>query len=231
MPSTEQDRERAQSIDSLRSIWAAGGQPQPVPPWYRRVTRRQAGATAACLAVLLLAYLAIRSVDSEVTQHRVALPTELAGLPRAAEDQDLRTLRSEYEAQQSRRYALRAVQVQGYGRPGATGLRESELLAVAMEGSFPDAAQAATAMLGGYSPTGGSLRDGTPVAGMQTYAPGPLGGTIACATVGEPDSASAVCAWADGSTLGALVDRTGELTAEQLADRTRQLRALTEQPA
>ncbi|MFF4340594.1 hypothetical protein ACFY00_11720 [Kitasatospora sp. NPDC001540] len=163
MPSTEQDRERARSIDSLRSIWAAGG--QPVPPWHRRVTRRQVGVTAGCLAVLLVACLAIRSLDSEITQHRVALPTGFANLPRVAEDQDLRTLRAEYEAQRSRRYVPRVVQVQGYGQPGATGLRESELLAVAMEGSFPDAAQAATAMLGGYSPTGGSLRDGTPVVG------------------------------------------------------------------
>ncbi|QKW18459.1 hypothetical protein HUT16_04705 [Kitasatospora sp. NA04385] len=226
----EQGPRRAQSIDGLRSIWAAGEQPQPVLPWYRKVTRRQVGVTAACLVTVLAAALAIRSVDSGVVQHRVALPTDFAGLTRVADAQDLATLRASYENRNARRYVPRIVQVQGYGQPGATGLWESELVAVAMQGSVPDAARAATEMLGGYSPDGGSLRDGTPVGGMRTYPPGPLNGALACATLGEPGEEYAACAWADGSTLGALVDRTGELTPEELADRTRALRSLTELP-
>ncbi|MFD7732858.1 hypothetical protein ACFV6F_21005 [Kitasatospora phosalacinea] len=233
MPSTEQDGRRPQSLDSLRSIWAAGGQPQPVPPWYRRVTRVQVGVAAGCLAALLAGYLAIRSVDSEMTRHRVALPAEFAGLSRVADAQDLATLRASYERQDARHYVPWSIQVQGYGQPGATGLWESELVAVAMEseGSVPDASRAATEMLGGYSPDGSSLGDGTPVNGLRTYPPGPLNGALACATLGGAGEEYAACAWADGNTMGALFDRTGELTPEQLADRTRELRAVTEQPA
>ncbi|WP_033216462.1 hypothetical protein [Kitasatospora phosalacinea] len=227
-----QERPEPRSIDSLRSFWAAGDQPQPVLPWYRKVTRKQVGAVSACLAVLLAAYLAIRSVDSEATRHRVALPTDFAGLTRAADDQGLTTLRTSYERQKAGFHVPWSTQVQGYGQPGATGLWDSELVAVAMDskGSVPDAAQAATKMLGGYSPDGGSLEDGTPVHDMQTYPPGPLKGALACATVGEPGQEYGVCAWADGNTMGSLTDLTGELTHEQLADRTRELRALTEQP-
>ncbi|GLW55601.1 hypothetical protein [Kitasatospora phosalacinea] len=233
MPSTEQDGKRPESLDSLRSIWAAGGQPQPVPPWYRRLTRVQVGVAAGCLAALLAGYLAIRSVDSGTVRHEVALPSEFAGLPRVAEAQDLATLRASYERQDARHYVPWKVQVQGYGQPGATGLWESELVAVAMEsrGSVPDASRAATELLGGYSPDGGSLRDGTPVDGMRTYPPGPLNGALACATLGGPGEEYAACAWADGNTMGVLFDRTGELTAEQLAARTSELRTVTEQPA
>ncbi|GAA2093111.1 hypothetical protein GCM10009759_19320 [Kitasatospora saccharophila] len=242
MPDTAQEQQeqeaqptgpRAQSLDSLRSIWAAGDQPQPILPWYRKVTRKQVGAASACLAVLLAGYLAIRSVDSGAARHEVALPTDFAGLTRVADDQELATLRTGYAQQNTGRYVPWHTQVQGYGQPGATGLWDSELVAVAMdtEGSVPDAAQAATKMLGGYSPDGSSLADGTPVNDMQTYPPGPLKGALACATVGEPGEEYDVCAWADGNTMGNLSDLAGTLTRDQLVDRTRELRALTERSA
>ncbi|BAJ26959.1 MULTISPECIES: hypothetical protein [Kitasatospora] len=231
MPDTEQEPQRTRSIDSLRSIWAAGGEPQPVPPWYRRISGRRVLVVAACLTAVSAGFLAISAVDSGAQRYRVVLPTDTAGLPRVADDQELAGLRLSYQRDNSRRYGRHAADVQGYGRPGATGLRESELLAVAMEGTVPDAARAATEMLGGYSPQGSSLSDGTPVTDMRTFEPGPLGGTLACAMIGKAGEQVAACSWADGSTLGHLVDRTGELSLDEMAVRTRDLRARTEQPA
>ncbi|MFC8717747.1 hypothetical protein [Kitasatospora sp. NPDC057198] len=196
------------------------------------MTRKQIGVASGCLAVLLATGLAIQSVDSGQARHEVALPTDFAGLTRGAEAQDLTTLRTECEQQNAGHHVPWHTQVQGYGQPGATGLRESDLVAAAVdtEGSVPDAARAATEMLGGYSPDGSSLEDGTPVNGMQTYPPGPLKGAPACATVGESGQEYDVCAWADGNTTGNLSDLAGRLTREQLVDRTRELRAPTEQP-
>ncbi|MFD8599205.1 hypothetical protein ACFV1L_29790 [Kitasatospora sp. NPDC059646] len=218
-------------VDSLRAIWAAGGQPQPPVPWHRRLTGRQVGAGVGALSAVALLVLGLVAIDGEVEQRKVALPAEFAGLSRVTEDQELARLRAGYETQNGRRYVPRSIEVAAYGQPGATGLGEAELLAVAMNGSVPDAAQAATRMLGGRSPDGaGTLADGTAVTGLRTFEPGPLGGALACATMAAGDRELPVCAWADGSTLGSLTDGTATLTLDELASRTRELRARSEAP-
>ncbi|MFD7639323.1 hypothetical protein ACFV4P_01585 [Kitasatospora sp. NPDC059795] len=215
-------------VDSLRAIWAAGQEPQPPVPWYRRLTGKQIGLTVGAVAALGLVALGV-AATSEVEQRRIAMPAEFAGLPRVAEAQDLAQLRAQWEAENAKRYVPRNIEVVAYGQPGATGLEEAELLAIGLSGSVPDAAEAATRMLGGYSPAGVStLRDGTEVTDLQTFDPGPLGGAIACAKLQDTDRELPVCAWADGSTLGSLTDGTATLTLEALAARTRELRAQAE---
>ncbi|MGW4382203.1 hypothetical protein [Kitasatospora sp. NPDC004531] len=214
-------------VDSLRTIWAAGQQP-PVP-WHRRLTGKQLGLCIGAVAALSLLALGLVAIDSESEQRTVALPAEFAGLSRVAEDQDLARLRAAYQADNAKRYVPRSIEVVAYGQPGATGLGEAELLAVGLSGSVPDAAEAATRMLGGYSPTGTrTLRDGTEVTDLRTFDPGPLGGSLACALLQDTDRELPVCAWADGSTLGSLTDGTATLTLDELAARTRELRTLAE---
>ncbi|MFJ5925063.1 hypothetical protein ACIQF6_20910 [Kitasatospora sp. NPDC092948] len=230
MPETE-DEQPQPGIDSLRAIWAAGPEQPPVP-WYRRLTGKQVGLAVGTVAALTVAVLAVDAIDSEVEQRRVALPAEFAGLSRVTEDQELAGVRAAYEGENAKRYIPRSLEVVAYGQAGATGLAEAELLVVAMSGSVPDAAQAATWMLGGYSPSGATtLRDGTKVAGLRTFEPGPLGGAIACALLDATDRDIPVCAWADGTTLGSLTDTTADLTLDELADRTRELRERAEHKA
>ncbi|MEV7123352.1 hypothetical protein [Kitasatospora griseola] len=231
MPDAEEKHPQP-GIDSLRAIWAAGQEPQPPVPWYRRLTGKQVGLTVGAVAALTLAGLALNAIDAEVEQRKVALPAEFAGLSRVTEDQDLARVRAAYEGDNATRYAPRSLEVAAYGQPGAVGLAEAELLVVAMSGSVPDAAQAATWMLGGYSPDGATtLRDGTAVTGLRTFEPGPLGGAIACALIDDSDRELPVCAWADGSTLGSLTDGTAALTLDELAARTRELRDRAEHRA
>ncbi|MFD8479301.1 hypothetical protein [Kitasatospora sp. NPDC059673] len=230
MTGTEQHSQSG--YDGLRAIWAAGEVPQPPVPWYRRLTGRQVGFGIGTAAAVALAVLAVSAMDGEVERRKVALPAEFAGLSQVTEDQDLARLRAAYESDNAKRYVPRSIQVVAYGPPGATGLAEAELLAVAMSGSVPDAAEAATRMLGGYSPTDATtLRDGTAVTGLRTFDPGPLGGAIACALLRDTDREVPVCAWADGSTLGSLTDGTAGLTLNELAARTRELRERAEHRA
>lgn len=164
----------------------------------------------------------------------MTLPAEFGGLPQVADDGDLRALRADFLRATGRQFAGRGAEVAGYGRPGATGLAEAEPLVTAVNASIPDAAQATTRMLGGYSPVGpGTLRDGTPVTDLESFDPGPLGGAIACALLHDGglhngDRPLAACAWADGSTAGGLTDGTGKLTLPELAQRTRELRTAAE---
>ncbi|KDN87053.1 hypothetical protein [Kitasatospora cheerisanensis] len=148
----------------------------------------------------------------------VALPAEFSDLARVTEDQGLTRLRTEYVPQNAKRYVPRSIEGAGYRQPGATGLAGAQLLAVAVNGPVPDAAQAATRLLGGWSPGGAAtLADGTGVTGLRTFDPGPLSGTLASATLDVADPGLPACARADGSTRGSLTDGTETLTLDELA--------------
>ncbi|MFD5466567.1 hypothetical protein ACFWIQ_27610 [Kitasatospora sp. NPDC127059] len=44
----------------------------------------------------------------------------------------------------------------------------------------------------------------------------------------DPDAPQTTCAWADGTTVGIVVDETGESRPEDLAKRTLEIRAAVE---
>ncbi|GAA2815571.1 hypothetical protein GCM10010441_45250 [Kitasatospora paracochleata] len=220
------------ALEGLRAVWAAAEQPQPPLPWYRKVSPKPLAFAVACAAVLGAAVLAIDAADGQEEQRTVALPAEFGGLPRVADDGNLAAMRADFLRDTARLLAVRSAEMTAYGQPGATGLGQAELLVTAVNASIGDAARATTLMLGGYSPSGpGALSDGTPVTDLQTFDPGPLGGAIACALLHDGDRPLAACAWADGSTSGALTDVTAKLTLDQLAERTRELRATAEHRA
>ncbi|MEV0537855.1 hypothetical protein [Kitasatospora sp. NPDC050463] len=60
--------------------------------------------------------------------------------------------------------------------------------------------------------------------GYTVFPPGPLGGFMKCAANGKGDDLTVACAWADGTTLGSVVDvKATEATIDlpALAERAR----------
>ncbi len=75
--------------------------------------------------------------------------------------------------------------------------------------------------------TGGTRFGETPSSRVN-YPSGPLGGLIDCAVLVYPTASETTCAWADGTTVGIVVDRTGRTALDDLAARTLEIRAAVE---
>ncbi|MFD0277821.1 hypothetical protein ACFVHB_28475 [Kitasatospora sp. NPDC127111] len=116
--------------------------------------------------------------------------------------------------------------VVAYRTPGAT---DASLVVVGASGSFQRPLREIDTLLGGPDPADDPVPSGEPKrVGYTVFPPGPLGGYMKCAATGKGSDLNVACAWADGSTLGSVVDiKATESTIDlpALAERARAIRA------
>ncbi|GAA2821289.1 hypothetical protein RMN57_30545 [Kitasatospora sp. CM 4170] len=213
----------------LRAHWAAP--PTPVPPWYRRVSPRvwkvAGGAVAVTTAIVVLA--AVLGPDDPV-QYRLDVQQQIGDLTRDADTSGA------YAAQNTEMFPdtlgyirFREHFVAGYRLPGST---DADFVVVGATGAFASPVRELDDLLGGVDPAlHPDAAAGHQVAGAAytVFPPGPLGGALKCTA--QPNGTrdvTAVCAWADSTTVGSVTDLNQgpqNLDLAALAERTRTIRA------
>ncbi|MFD4393679.1 hypothetical protein [Kitasatospora sp. NPDC058478] len=215
----------AEKPHGLQAIWANTLEPVAPLPWYRRLSLK--AVVAATLAVGLLAALVVAAVTGAGAppRHRIALPDRIGDQVHLPDDGSVQTARSSYQQRIRALSPYRELTVGGYG---TTGSSKTTLLLVGLTGSFAEPQRELNKYFGRLAAS--DVFNDT-VTERQDYPTGPLGGAFECAVLTYPSTSETTCVWADGSTVGIVVDSTGESSPQELADRARDIRAAVEVPA
>ncbi|MFJ8474486.1 hypothetical protein [Kitasatospora sp. NPDC094011] len=222
---TEQPSERP---TGLQAIWANTLEPVAPLPWYRRVSRK--AVLIGVVVVGLLTALTVAAVTGAGAPpaHRIALADRIGDQERKPDDQLVTTERGRLQKNLTALSRFRDVSVAGYGPAGSS---RSTLLVDGMTGSFPDARTELDREFGavwGSDVSSDSDGSSESIRGRQDYPAGPLGGALDCAVLGGPTDSRTLCIWADGTTVGAVIDRTGSIRPDDLAKRALEVRAAVE---
>ncbi|GAA2982098.1 hypothetical protein [Kitasatospora sp. NPDC127116] len=212
----------AEKPSGLRAIWANTLEPVAPLPWYRRVPRN--AVIAAVVVVGLFAAVTVAAVTGvgAPTRHRIVLADRIGDQVRLPDDGSTLALRADIERQMTALRPYRELTVAGYGAAGST---ETTLTVIGLTGSFPDVRWELDKYFGTQTTIDPS---DNPVVDRQDYPAGPLGGALDCAVLDLPAAFQTTCAWADGNTVGIVVDETGASEPEELARRTLDIRAAVE---
>ncbi|MFJ9846889.1 hypothetical protein ACIRYZ_41945 [Kitasatospora sp. NPDC101155] len=97
-----------------------------------------------------------------------------------------------------------------------------------MTGSFPDTRGELDRQFGAVWGSDVSSETSETLKGRQNYPAGPLGGALDCAVLAGPTESRTICIWADGTTVGGVIDGKGETSPEDLAKRTLEIRTAVE---
>ncbi|MFJ5116305.1 hypothetical protein [Kitasatospora sp. NPDC088548] len=219
------------SADRLKSRWA---EPEgPVPPWYRRVSRRTWKVSGGVLAALVAAgLLATVLGPDDPVRNRLDPVQSIGDLAREPDTSGSYAARNAEIFPDTLAYLrFREHFVTGYRRPGSTG---TDFIVIGATGNFSSPVRELDDLLGGPDPslapvTVGGHAPQAPTAPYTAFPAGPLGGALKCsATPNGHGDVLAVCAWADFTTVGSVTDLTqnaADLDLPGLAERTRTIRA------
>ncbi|MFI2609188.1 hypothetical protein [Kitasatospora sp. NPDC018619] len=206
----------------LRAIWANTLEPVAPLPWYRRVSPKPVAAAVVLVGLATALTVAAVTGAGAPPRHRIVLGDRLGDQVRLPDDGDTLALHADYERRMTALRPYRELTVAGYGEAGTT---RTALTVVGLTGSYPDVRRELDKYFGRLA-----MRDlsGDSVVGRRDYPAGPLGGALDCAVLAYPATSQTTCAWADGSTVGIVVDETGGSEPEELARRTLDIRAAVE---
>ncbi|MFF2747566.1 hypothetical protein ACFVVA_18695 [Kitasatospora sp. NPDC058048] len=212
----------AERPSGLRAIWANTLEPVAPLPWYRRVPRNV--VIAAVVVVALFAAVTVAAVTGAgaPTRHRIVLADRIGDQVRLPDADSTLALRADYDRQMTALQPYRELTVAGYGAAGST---ETTLTVIGLTGSFSDVRWELDKYFGTQTTIDPS---DNPVVDRQDYPAGPLGGALDCAVLDYPAVSLTTCAWADGNTVGIVIDATGAGEPEELARRTLDIRAAVE---
>ncbi|GHF56294.1 hypothetical protein GCM10018790_37860 [Kitasatospora xanthocidica] len=211
----------------LRAIWANTLVPVAPLPWYRRVPLKLAAAGVVVVGLATALTVAAVTGAGAPTRHRIVLGDELGHQVRMPEDGDLRATHADYQSRMTALRPYRELTVAGYGTAGTSTIT---LTVVGLTGTYSDPLRELDIYfdrLAWREQTGGS-GFGATLSTRLNFPSGPLGGLLDCAELVRPTASETTCAWADGSTVGIVVDRTGSLGPADLAARTLEVRAAVE---
>ncbi|MBD0672037.1 hypothetical protein [Streptomyces sp. CBMA156] len=203
----------------LRAIWANTLEPVAPLPWYRRTSPKALIAGAVVVGLFTALTVAVVTGAGDLPRHRIVLPEEIGYQFRLPEDESFRAGRLDMEKNLTPFRPYRELAMAAYGSAGST---EPSLTVIGLTGTFADARYQLDRFFAVDPVTGDKAVD------RRDYPAGPLQGALDCAVVGSGEDSGAVCAWADGTTLGIVIDWTGELAPQDLAQRTLEIRAAVE---
>ncbi|MEU3567336.1 hypothetical protein AB0E96_02720 [Kitasatospora sp. NPDC036755] len=206
----------------LRAIWANTLEPVAPLPWYRRVSPKLMAAGVVVVGLATALTVAAVTGAGAPPRHRILLPEELGYRLRMPGDGNVQAVRGDYQRKLTALSPYREVAVAGYGAPGAS---EATLTVIGLTGSFPDPQREVLKYFGRLG--NGDMTEET-VTEVEDFPTGPLGGQLMCAVLVYPSTTQTTCVWADGNTVGIVVDRTGESRTEDLAQHTLEIRAAAE---
>ncbi|MFD4658881.1 hypothetical protein ACFWP2_24990 [Kitasatospora sp. NPDC058444] len=220
---TEQPPDKS---SGLRAIWANTLEPTAPLPWHRRVPPKAwigGGVVVALFAALTVA--AVTGAGAPPA-HRIVLVDRIGDQERMPDDGEVVAERGRLQTNLTALSRYRDVSVAGYG-PAGSG--RSTLLVAGMTGGFPDARGELDRQFGAVWGSDVSSETGETLQDRQDFPAGPLGGALDCAVLAAPTASSrTICIWADGTTVGGVIDGTGETRPEDLARRTLEIRTAVE---
>ncbi|KJS62614.1 hypothetical protein [Streptomyces rubellomurinus] len=221
---TETDRtDPGEQPTGLQAIWANTTRPVAPLPWYRRVSRKVIAAVVVVVGLFTALTVAAVTGAGAPPAHRIALADRIGDQVRMPDDKWVTAARSDFRPGLTALSPYRQLEVVGYGTGGSGG---STLLFVGLTGSFPDARMELDKYFG--HPTAPGVSGGN-VTDRQDYPTGSLGGVLQCATVPtDTGSRTAICVWADGTTVGFVDDLTGAVRPQDLAERALEIRTAVE---
>ncbi|MBD0690641.1 hypothetical protein [Streptomyces sp. CBMA123] len=227
MADTENDQP-SERAGGLQAIWANTLEPVAPLPWYRKVSGKAVAVAAVVVGLLTALTVAAVTGAGAPPAHRIALADRIGDQERMPDDQVVTAERGRLQKNLTALSRYRDVSVAGYG---AAGSGRSTLLVAGMTGSFPDARGELDRQFGAvWGSDVSSDPDGSSesIRGRRDYPAGPLGGALDCAVLGGPTDARTICVWADGTTVGGVIDGTGETRPEDLAKRALEIRTAVE---
>ncbi|MER5862700.1 hypothetical protein [Kitasatospora sp. NPDC002040] len=209
-------------LGGLQAIWANTRQPVAPLPWYRRVSPRLAVAGVVVVGLATALVVAAVTGAGAPPRHRIVLVDRVGDQVRLPDDGNTQAVRADYARRMTALRPYRELAVAGYGAAGTT---RTALTVVGLTGSFAEPERELRKYFGRMA--SGDVM-GETVTGLRDFPAGPLGGELLCAVLAYPSVSETVCAWADGSTVGIVTDSTGGSEPEELAGRTRDIRAAVE---
>ncbi|MFH9350751.1 hypothetical protein [Kitasatospora sp. NPDC017646] len=219
----EQPSERP---SGLRAIWANTLEPVAPLPWYRTVPRKAWSAGGVVVALFTALTVAAVTGAGAPPAHRIVLADRIGDQERMPDDDVVTTESARLHRNLTALRPYRDVSVAGYG-PVGSGRRT--LLVAGMTGSFPDARGELDRQFGAlWGSDASRWPDDEPIRERQDYPVGALGGALDCAVMGDSSASRTVCVWADGTTVGAVIDGTGETRPDDLAKRALEIRTAVE---
>ncbi|MFF9647357.1 hypothetical protein [Kitasatospora aureofaciens] len=219
---TEQPSEKP---SGLQAIWANTLEPAAPLPWYRTVPRKAWIAGAVVVALFTALTVAAVTGAGAPPAHRIVLADRIGDQERMPDDEVVTAERGHLQKNLTALSRYRDVSVAGYG-PAGSG--HSTLLVAGMTGSFPDARGELDRQFGAVWGSDVSSETSETLKDRQDYPAGPLGGALDCAVLAGPTASRTICIWADGTTVGGIIDGKGETRPEHLAKRTLELRTAVE---
>ncbi|MFD9690113.1 hypothetical protein ACFY2K_10565 [Kitasatospora sp. NPDC001309] len=219
-----ENEEPTERPTGLRAIWANTLEPVAPLPWYRTVSRKVwiGGAVVAAL----FAGLTVAAVTGAGAppSHRIVLADRIGDQERLPDTDEITAERWRLHQNLTALSRYRDVEVAGYGPVGSG---RSTLRVVGMTGGFADAREELDRQFGAHWGAR-TTRDSEPIRSRRDYPAGPLGGAMDCAVVGVPGEERTICIWADGTTVGGVVDESGATSTDDLAKRTTEVRTAVE---
>jgi hypothetical protein len=179
------------------------------------------------VAVALFTALTVAAVTGAGAPpaHRIVLADRIGDQERMPDDEVVAAERGYLQKNLTALSRYRDVSVAGYG-PAGSG--RSTLLVAGMTGSFADARGELDRQFGAVWGSDVSSETSETLKGRQDYPAGPLGGALDCAVLAGPTESRTICIWADGTTVGGVIDGKGETSPEDLAKRTLEIRTAVE---
>lgn len=205
-------------LSGLQAIWANTAQPVAPLPWYRRLSPKAVIAVVAVVGLFTALTVAAVTGAGAPDPHRIVLTDRIGDQKRLLDDEVVNAIRRDFQPRLTGRNAFRDLSVAGYG---AEGSPERDALVIGATGGFPDARTELDRVFGRPAASG-STRE------RQDFPAGPLGGALECGLYRSPAHGRLACAWADGTTLGIVVDESGKFSPQDLAKRTLEIRAAVE---
>ncbi|MER7669990.1 hypothetical protein ABTY61_16175 [Kitasatospora sp. NPDC096128] len=220
-----ENEESTEKPSGLRAIWANTLEPVAPLPWYRTVSRTV--WIGGAVAVALFAGLTVAAVTGAGAPptHRIALADRIGDQERVPDDDVVTAERGRLQKNLTALSRYRDVAVAGYG-PAGSG--RSTMLVVGMTGSFPDARGELDRQFGAGWGADATSDTHEPVRSRQDYPAGSLGGAMDCAVLGDSTDSRTLCIWADGTTVGGVIDETGTVRPDDLAKRALEVRTAVE---
>ncbi|MFJ7246898.1 hypothetical protein ACIQWA_19940 [Kitasatospora sp. NPDC098652] len=209
----------------LQAIWANTLEPVAPLPWYRRMSR---GVwIGGAVVVALFAGLTVAAVTGAGAPpaHKIVLADRIGDQERMPDTSEVTAERNRLHRNLTALSRYRDVSVAGYG-PAGSG--RTTLLVAAMTGGFPDARGELDAQFGAVWGADSTSDTQEPVRSRRDYPAGPLGGAMDCAVLGDSTDARTLCIWADGTTVGAVIDASGTARPDDLAKRALEIRTAVE---
>lgn len=209
----------------LQAIWANTLEPTAPLPWHRRVPAKAWVGGAVVLALFTALTVAAVTGAGAPPAHRIVLADRIGDQERMPDDGEVTAERGRLQRNLTALSPYRDVSVAGYG-PAGSG--RSTLLVAGMTGSFPDARGELDRQFGALWGSDVSSETSETLKERQDFPAGPLGGALDCAVLAAPTDSRTICIWADGTTVGGVIDGKGETRPEDLARRTLEIRTAVE---